>query len=546
MISLRNTPFKIDFAGNNPRFDIRTEPYVVSPIYGYAVYSIYQLPYISGVTGTIVLTYPDGQVTREIVPANISVAGYDKIRATTTLAQMADRLFDRFLNDTDVMEHYEVDVTLGTGVNDTPCCLVRLSQKDPETEAIPVITYQQNGVDVASVNSLPTVTLKSSRQGRTGSSRQDYLIRGRYLVRRSINDTGSYIGGDTGTEYIESPEFCLCCDGDNATIDTRLLKSYFNKMDIPPIGETFAAYAVRQNIIKYRLRYGAEYEGIVDEYTRTSSERLLLNGMIEWNNQVENVPDWDVNTNSQISTLSTLINWGAPKNINYRIFEGCELFVYIANFTGASRTATLSILSDEAQQSSTLTIDSELVRIPIGTDALPQAINPIRFYKIQINDGGMVIYNINVELMTKPYFSRVLLLQNHVGLAETFICDSIVFERETSGNEIVLNDDLANELTDSKSRLTIRTGYRTKNDMRLLADAFTRSDNYMLQGNLAYPINFIPGTLTAIDESEDLQSAEVQITLGKPIQRVVVVKTDPVFTDDEHLGDNYSLVDPFN
>ena len=138
----------------------------------------------------------------------------------------------------------------------------------------------------------------------------------------------------------------------------------------------------------------------------------------------------------------------------------------------------------------------------------------------------------------KPHFGRVLLLQNHLGIAETFIIDHIVFERESSGNEVIINGERAVELSEHGTRLTLRTGYHSKEEMRLLADAFTNQDNYLLDGTHAYRINFIPGELTVTDEGEDLQSAEMQVTLGHPVQRKFVNMTDEQVIDPSNFSED--------
>lgn len=552
MISLRSTPFPIDFAGNNPRFEIKAKPYAVSAVRGSVTYAIYQIPYVSGIAGTLVLTTPYGTVTRQIIPSTTASSNPQHIKASSAPATIADRLLDRLCNEAAVTEHYTTEVWTGTGFNNTPCCFLKLSQRSPKAETLPTLSYQQDGQEILSVSGLPVFHLWENTSGRAGISREGYLLRGRFLVNRQIDRRGAYLDVSTDSENIETPEFAIWCNGDNATIDTRLLKSYFNKMDLPAYGEQLGTYPLRHNTIRYRLRCGDHYDSDTDtEYTRTFGERVLVNGMIEWSRFRVNAPDWTAHSDAlQLSSLTTLINWGTPYKAMRRIFDGCELFVYVANFTPANRTATVQIDCGQTSFTDALSISTNtIVRIPVGTSALPSDLNPssVGSYTVNIRDCGVNLTTLRIELIPKPYHARVLLLQNHLGVAETFITEQIVFERETAGNDIVLNGDRDMEMTEVGTLLTLRTGYRTKEEMRLLADAYTRHDNYILWGSLAYRINFVPGTLTVIDEGEDLQSAEVQVTIGKPIERIlhklVYIYSMTILLDKIEMNDHLVLCD---
>ena len=552
MISLRSTPFPIDFAGNNPRFNIKAQPYAVSAVRGSVTYAIYQIPYVSGVAGTLELATPYGTVTRQIIPSTTASSNPQHIRASSAPATIADRLLDRLCNEAAITGHYTTEVWTGTGLNNIPCCFLKLSQRSPKSETLPTLSYQQDGQENLSVSGLPVFHFWENTSGRAGISREGYLLRGRFLVNRQIDRRGAYLDVETDSENIETPEFSIWCSGDNATIDTRLLKSYFNKMDIPAFGETLAAYPLRHNILRYRLRCGDHYEGnSVAEYTRTFGERILVNGMLEWSHFVTNAPDWPSHSDAlQISSLNSLINWGTPYKAIRRIFDGCELYVYVANFTTTTRTATVQINCGQTSFTDALPIaPNTIARIPVGTYAIPSSLNPssVGSYTVTVRDRGVNLTTLRIELIPKPYHARVLLLQNHLGVAETFITEQMVFERETAGSDIVLNGDRDLELTKAGTQLTLRTGYRTKEEMRLLADAYTRHDNYILWGSLAYRINFVPGTLTVIDEGEDMQSAEVQVTLGKPIERIlhklVYIYSMTILLDKIEMNDHLVLCD---
>lgn len=524
MISFRSKPFRIDFAGNRPHFDIKTQPYAVSAVNASVTYAVYQIPYVSGVVNTLVLDTPFDTFTRKIFPTTIGTYSPLYIHATSDPATIADRLLDRLCNDPALTNAYRVEVWTGTGLTDIPCCFLRLTRIEAVSgETLPVLSYQQDDTECAVVESLPVIHLWENTAGRTGDSRDNYRVTGRFIITRKADQRGDYLAEEPSDERLETPSFTIWENGGTAVIDTRLLQSYFHRMDLPAYGETLGAFPLHYNMLRYRLRMGDQYDSDTP-LQRTTGEHILLNGIIHREEFIKNAPDWDTDpADFQISSANRLINWGTPRHARVRLFHGCEYYMYVANFTTTSSKLYISIETGGGlTYADTLRVPANtIVRIPVGTDALPSTLDIANDFRYTVNLEGAhgPLATLQVELEAKPHFGRVLLLQNHLGIAETFVIDHIVFSRETSGNEVVINGERAVELSQHGTRLTLRTGYHPKEEMRLLADAFTNPDNYLLDGTLAYRINFVPGELTVTDEGEDLQSAEVQVTLGRPVQR---------------------------
>lgn len=544
MISFRSQPFRIDFAGNRPRFDIKTEPYSVPAVNASATFAVYQIPYVTGVENTLVLTTPFGTFTRRIIPSTATISNPQTIKETSDTDTMADRLLDRLCNDTSLTNAYRVEAWTGTGTNSLPCCFLRLTRIEAVSgETLPSLSYQQDGTDIPVIDNSPVINFWESTAGQTGNSRSNYHVTGRFLITRKADQRGNYLAAETpNDEHLETPSFTIWENGGNAVIDTMILQSYFHRMDIPAYGETLGAYPLHFNTLRYRLRLGDQYDGDTPLQI-TSTEHILLNGIIRHEEFVRNAPDWNTEVSDfQISSASGLVNWGTPRNARVRLFHGCEYYMYVANFTNTARSITVAIGTGGGLSGTyTLSVPSyTIVRIPVGTDALPDDLNIANDfrYTVSLAFNNITIAALEVELEAKPHFGRVLLLQNHLGIAETFIIDHIVFERESSGNEVIINGERAVELSEHGTRLTLRTGYHSKEEMRLLADAFTNQDNYLLDGTQAYRINFIPGELTVTDEGEDLQSAEMQVTLGHPVQRKFVNMTDEQVIDPSNFSED--------
>lgn len=546
MISYRSTPYGIDFAGNTPRFNIRTQPYAVSPIKGSVTYAVYQIPYSADVDNTLVLATPFGTFTRNILSPTAPITSNPLyIRSTSDPATIADNLIDRLCNAPALTDAYHVEVWTGTGSNSLPCCFLRLTRREAmDGESFPTPAYQQDGMDCTAYEGKPVLHFWECTNGRAGNSRANYHITGCFLVTRKADQRGNYLAAETpNDEHIESPSFTLWENGGNAVIDTRLLQSYFHRMDLPACGETLGAYPLYYNMLRYRLLTSERYDGDTPLQC-TTSERILLNGRLRHDEFARNAPDWIAAPEYfRISSAYSLINWGTPRRARVRLFHGCEYYMYVANFTQIARSLAVGIETGGGlRHSDTLQVPANtIVRIPVGTSALPESlgIDNDFHYTVSLASNNITIAALEVELEEEPCFSRVLLLQNHLGIAETFVIDHIVFQRETSGDEVVVGGERAVELSQHGSRLTLRTGYHTKEEMRLLADAFTNPDNYLLDGTLAYRINFTPGELTVTDEGEDLQSAEVEVTLGNPIQRRIEEKAaDLVIEDSDHTEDN--------
>lgn len=526
MISFRSKPFRIDFAGNRPRFDIKTQPHVISGRRCTVTYAIYQIPYVEGVDGTLELTTTAGTFVRSIIPSTAGSYNHQEIRATSDPTAMADRIYDRLCNTPAITDDYLVEVYTGTGANNHPCCFLRLTRREAVSgENHPILSYKQDGTACGGVNGLPVIHTWTFTQGRASVDRKNYIVKGHFLITRKAELRGAYLSGEVpDDEMLESPQFSIWEENGNAVIDTRLLQSYFHRMDIPAYGETLDIYPLYYNIIRYRLRAGDRYDGD-NPFQTTCEEHILINGLLRREEFVRNSPDWEIaESDFQISTAAGLINWGTPAKSTVRLFHGCEYYMYVANFTSSNRTLTATIKTNQGiDDTNTFSIPPyTIVRLPVGPNALPASLNMDDDYGYSvILSGHNTLAVLQVELESKPHFGRVLLLQNHLGIAETFIIDHIVFERETSGNEVVLDGEQMVDLSDHSTRLTLRTGHHPKEEMRLLAAAFTNPDNYLLDGTLAYRINFIPGTLTVIDEGEDLQNAEVEVTIGRPVQRAI-------------------------
>ena len=160
MISFRSKPFRIDFAGNRPHFDIKTQPYAVSAVNASVTYAVYQIPYVSGVVNTLVLDTPFDTFTRKIFPTTIGTYSPLYIHATSDPATIADRLLDRLCNDPALTNAYRVEVWTGTGLTDIPCCFLRLTRIEAVSgETLPVLSYQQDDTECAVVESLPVIHL---------------------------------------------------------------------------------------------------------------------------------------------------------------------------------------------------------------------------------------------------------------------------------------------------------------------------------------------------------------------------------------------------
>ena len=541
MISFRSTPFRIDYAGNHPRFQLNTSPYTTAPQYGSVTYAIYQIPYADDVeTCQLVLTTPYGDVSRHIVDG--IAFGPSLIRATSIPDQMVERLLDRLCNERKVTDHYQVEAFTGKGVNELPCCFLRLTSRIADAQQRPALSYQQDGVGVNSVGGNPVIHFWESQQGTAAVPRSNYHIKGRFLINRQHDNGGDYIDTTSPSEFLESPEIAIWSEGAASQIGTCILQSYFNRMDIPSYGEQLGIYTLRNNIIRYRLRVGDVY-GDTNGFLTTTREFLLLNATVRRERFITNTTDDDsVQITTPISSATQLIGWMLQTIRKVRLFRGCEYYMYVANFTTSNRILTVKITVPGSETSTTYTVPAEsIVRIPVGTQSLPPTLitDDVFGYTVTLNDNSSKLATLQVELEEKPHFGRVLLLQNSLGIAETFIIDHVVFERETGGNEVVVDSERMVELSEHGTRLTLRTGYHPKEEMRLLADAFTNPDNYLLDGTLAYRINFTPGTLTATDEGEDLQSAEMQVTIGRPIVRVKQEATSDIIPENyDQISDN--------
>lgn len=525
MISFRSTPFKIDFAGNRPCFDIRVQPDSQSPRNTMVVFAIYQIPYVQDVAGDLELATPYGTITRRIMPSGTASSYPQHIQSTTDPATMVERTLSRLCNEAFLAEHYRVEAWKGIGNNNLPCCFLRLTSREAKTETRPSLSYLQDGASNNGVNGRPVIHFWEGTDGREAVSKENYRIVGRFVVNRQIDRRGNYLDSGTDDENIETAEFSIWHTGDRALIDTRMLKSYFNRMDLPEYREPFGAYPLRHLMLRYRLRAGDIYNGQDTAYLTTSNELVLLNARVRTHKFPSNEPDWGVpdDFSGQISQYTRLLNYSTPCKATVRSYIDCPQYVYVANFTDSGRTLRVSLScvnGENASVGNQLTIPPMSVcRIPvsasqlIGDDSLTSAVS----YRVVLADGHRIVLDRTFELVKKPHFAREFLLQSHLGVAESFYADHLTIDKETEGDEIVINHETDVALSHKGDIVTMHTGFKSTYEMELMAAAVENENNYLLSGDIAFRINFLPDTLTVIDEGEDLQSAEVQFSIGAPI-----------------------------
>lgn len=482
-MNLRAQPYKIDFIGNNPKFVVKTSPFLTE---GRQYARSYSVP---AIIGSFRLYTPHGNyhwgVTTEDRPDSVFV-----MRQATTAAAVMEQLQAKLVNNYDINLFYAVTAELRQ--ND-----VLLTFTAREYGAQGNIALQHDSVPYNTEDIVP---------GLDRSSKNNYKIAAWFQI------------GDDRTPTM----FYDDNDGD-VTISTEMLKPYFGTPDIPSFGESAGSKPCPHAAIRTCLLF-AESENGKMGVVKQSGEITLIRGRIEQYCADNNIPDWQSNNDEKFHLSTGLSIFGQDNGDTVKTDLLTEQYLYVANFTSndiANVPITLTTHSANGSRTTTaatVTFKAQTVsRVAVGAAALGIAAQSgLLWYSVTIGTTGITR---TFLIVPRHYHAKTALLQNRVGLYESFVFDHIEVERATSGERAITNRADRYIIDDNTVSVTARTGLRTQREIRLLDQALGREDNLMLQGQYAYRITLIPGTATVINESEDLIEVEMKFSVVEKVNR---------------------------
>lgn len=485
-MNLRTHPYKIDFIGNKPEYVVKTSPYHT---YGRRYKRTFALSAITA-NSTLNIYTPHSDYTWNILSGSHPDEAWT-IGPATTKSAIVEQLNAKVVNNYQLRQHYDISIVQRT--NDVAVTLTAVEPSEDEN-----VTMEIGQTAVAVVETV---------SGINRTAKDGYKIVAWYEVDEQ-----------------HTPKLYFDDNAGSVRIGTDMLKAYFGKPDIPQISDNITENCTRL-LLKARLLFAEMVDGEVG-VVKTSPFITLVNGTLESYCAANNIPDWQSTDDRKFILKNNIDIFGQNNNDIVKTDIRTEQYLYVANFTSGDISnvpltlTTMSIDGEETETVSNFTFPANTVtRISVGAEALGiDNKQGLLSYSVSITHGSANIAR-NFAIVPRQYNARTFLLENHVGVYESFVFSSISVEKSTNGERAVKHDIERYILDDSNRQFTARTGLRTAKELRLLEQALDKDNNLMLDGQYAWRISIVPGSYTVLDENEDLIEVEMQFVLTEKINR---------------------------
>lgn len=505
-MNLRAQPYRIDFIGNRPEYVVKTSPYHTE---GRRYRRSFALSALAA-NSTLTLATPHGDFVWEI-KTGVHIDKVWVMNPASTPSAVLEQLEAKFVHNYDLSQHYDIGVS--RRANDVAVTLTAL-----EPDADEEVTMSVGNQECTVIENTPGL-------GRT--VKDGYRIVAWYEVD----------GQPTPKLYFDD-------NAGSVRIGTDMLKAYFGKPDIPQISDNITEKCTRL-LINARLLFAEMVAGEVG-VVRTSQSITLVNGTLDPYCAANNIPDWDPAEHNKFHRKTNIDIFGQNNNDTVRTDIRTEQYLYVANFTGVDianvplTLTTMSIGGEETGTVGNITFQANTVtRLSVGAEALGiDNTQGLLSYSVALAHGDTTITR-NFAIVPRPYDARTFLLENRVGVYESFVFANISMEKSTNGERAVTHDIERYILYGGSRQFTARTGMRTANELRLLEQALDKDDNLLLDGRYAWRISIVPGSYTVLDEAEDLIEVEMQFLLTEKVNRNPIhiqniePETEISFTDNQ-------------
>lgn len=503
MLSIIEQPYQFDFAKNNPSFIVSGNKRLSLGQTGIIRYKINTIP----VLGTeIRIQLNENNYTFKVTTSVQAQNEAYKIGRYTVLTDLRDELILKIGQNYYISQLFVFTAT----IYNSEIALTFTAKT--QTQSTFTLSSTENSL----------ITYINEQVGIAPTYKDNYKVFAQFEIDKIENGT---------IVSITTPEMFFDLDDKNRVcIPLKVPDSYFDRIDIPSLSESFSAYPLQYLLLKYRLKY-AEFYGAnpLVNFLQFSNYKLLSNGKIAENNM--NFADWDDQMggiNNKISYYDEIRSYGSPSGKTYNSFSSMPQWAYFmfCDFRlQAQITKTCSVKVDILENDGTLinnisigsfTISNyTIVRIPISEDALNlgnYSAN-ILSYTVKIYHTAGAEWTRRFVLNPKPYFSKIFLLTNRLGVLESFYIDNELTEKIVEGDEIILNNATEVNKTNVETIYTARTGAKNKEEMELLSSAVESKFNYRIENDKIERIVILPDSFQLNEESEDLQSTEFRYVL---------------------------------
>ena len=298
-------------------------------------------------------------------------------------------------------------------------------------------------------------------------------------------------------------------------IPLDLLPGFIPQPDIPTTDPTSSTWALLTNIIlKYRVGYGEMWgEGtpLVQNWVTADYKYALCGEMADRFARL-NLPDWNSSETQFSETNSFFRVIGEDNGITVRVCRSQAEYLYGMWFdTTVNLSNTASVVMSVSVNGGTATTLTKVVkngqvyRIPVGLAAL--GISAANYYTVSLSLGG---HTWSRTFIVQPDFFEPthLLLQSKYGLLRSFVVPQVRRDIETESEALLVDRRRYVDISESGEVYTATTAQMTRTEARRLAQCIGQQYHYVKCGTTWLRITIEAGSLTVLDEAEDMVALE--------------------------------------
>jgi len=497
-MQIRKRPYGIDFAGNSPEFVLRATPWYQQGRCWSGTFRVDSLPTgtlhfsslrIGGIPGTSELVWT--------VKSNPGDGLYELLSVASGAATILDALEAKVIYNPTLRHYFDVSAWVHSG-----SCFIKFTSLTPEPE---IVDFHHEEYENAILWT----------EGVTGAKQKP---KSNYRVL-------AFFTGQAGGKNFQTPDMMMEVSNGDVHIDCSLLNAWFPKPDIPAWEEFYEAKACPAAILTARLWYGEMYADDTDStpILRTLDrcpQVTLLNGRVSQYAADNNIPDWVACNDDHLHLKSGVDILGQNNGETVIVPSGVEQYIYLYNYGTVNRTVRVQVratfadgFTDDGWRDKNLTIVPGVNRLTVREDDAVAWTVKITNYTFHIT--------ITRHYVVKEfeYGFHTFLMLNALNLYESLPVEFLAREEQTEGERRIIAGVDSYGTTDRQTVFTARCLPRNASGLKLLRTAFDKQDNLLLEGQYAWYIDMIPGSITLSDESNFLSECEFKFRLREKVNR---------------------------
>lgn len=513
-MQIKKKPYKIAFAGNSPEFVLRTSPYHNSGRCVSKTYLVNRLP-----EGTLRLSYGLGTDMKTWAWTVVSGANDELYKMTAAPSGSAETMLDIIEGKIVWNPELRTLFDIKAWVEESQLFL-KITSKEHGAKNL-FLVYAENA-------NLTAVTCEDGVSGATRSKKQNYRVE-------------AFFSGTVAGKTFTTPEMLLEDSNESVRVACSMVNAWFPKPDIPSWGQFFTAEHCKAATMDIRLWFGEMYSDSPDKAPelRTLSRgplTTLVNGRMEEYAAMNNIPDWTGFNDDHLHLKAGPDIFGQDNGETMVIPPATDQYIYIYNYSGSDITVRVQEAAVYADGTTDDDANDENLTLKPGVN------------RITVRDDDAVAWSVTItdttfnRTITRNYVTRAyqqgfhtFLMLNRLNLYESFHVEFLAREEQSEGERRIIAGIDGYGTTDSQTVFRAKCQPRSAAGLKLMKSAFAKQDNMLIDGQYAWYIDMIPGSLIVSDESEDLAECEFQFRLRKKVNRKKQIITEVGLLDAPHV-----------